>query len=205
MKVHPTDLDHVPKAGRSATRGGRNNMDPIEIHEYSEEWPKLFQALGARLRKALGDVALRIDHIGSTSIRGLAAKPIIDVQISVEKLEPVDPFRISLEHLGFVWRQNNPELTKRYFREKPGERRTHIHVRRAGSWSEQFALLFRDYLREHVEDQRRYERFKRELAEKYRNDRMKYTDGKNPVFWEIMFRADRWEKRTGWAPGPSDA
>jgi len=180
-------------------------MEPIEIHEYSEEWPRLFERLGVRLREALGDVAIRIDHIGSTSIKRLAAKPIIDVQISVEQIEPVDPFRIPLEQLGFVWRKDNPERTKRYFREKPGDRRTHIHVRKAGSWSEQFALLFRDYLREHAEDREKYERVKRDLAAKYRDERIKYTDAKNVVFWEIMFRADRWEKRTGWEPGPSDA
>jgi len=180
-------------------------MASIEIQEYSEDWSSLFRELGRRLREALGDVAVRIDHIGSTSIKGLGAKPVIDVQISVGQIEPVDPIRIPLEQLGFVWRKDNPERTKRYFREKPGDRRTHIHVRRAGSWSEQFALLFRDYLRSHPADQRKYERVKRDLAARYSNDRMKYTDGKNPILWEIMFRADRWEKKTGWEPGPSDA
>jgi hypothetical protein len=63
------------------------------------------------------------------------------VQISVASLEPVDVFRAPLEHCGFVWRPENPELTKRYFRERPGAPRTHIHVRRAGSFSEQFALF----------------------------------------------------------------
>lgn len=103
---------------------------PIEISEYSHEWPRLFSELGNRLRSTLGKVAMRIDHIGSTSIAGLAAKPIIDVQTSVEDLEPVDPFLISLEQVGFIWRKDNPERTKRYFRETPGTRRTHIHVRK---------------------------------------------------------------------------
>jgi GrpB-like predicted nucleotidyltransferase (UPF0157 family) len=105
-----------------------------------------FVKLGAVLRQALGTTALRIDHIGSISIANLAAKLIIDVQISVESLEPME-FLDSIESLGYVWRRNNPEQTKRYFREQPGSRRTHIHVRKFGSWHEQCALLFRDYVR----------------------------------------------------------
>lgn len=179
--------------------------EPIEIHDYSPEWAYLFGQLGARLRDALGPVALRIDHIGSTSIEGLAAKAVIDVQISVERLEPADPFRISLESIGFAWRRDNPELTKRYFRERPGDRRTHIHVRKAGSWGEQFALLFRDYLRLHPTDRGKYERVKRELAAKYREDRSSYTEAKGAIFWEIIRRASQWSQDTGWEPGASDA
>jgi GrpB-like predicted nucleotidyltransferase (UPF0157 family) len=180
-------------------------VEPIEIHEPSSKWADEFIAIGARLRHALGPLALRIDHIGSTSVRGLAAKPIIDVQVSVGELEPSSVFTSRIEAAGYVWRRDNPELTKRYFREAPGTRRTHIHVRRAGSWHEQFALLFRDYLRLHEDEQRRYEAVKRELAVRFRLERQRYTDAKDPIFWEIMFRADRWAAATGWQPGPSDA
>ena len=114
----------------------------LTVLEHDPEWSARFAELGGRLRSALGAVALRIDHIGSTAVPGLAAKPIIDVQVSVASLEPVDPYRSALEECGFVWRTDNPERTKRYFRERPGDRRTHVHVRRAGSFSEQFALLF---------------------------------------------------------------
>ena len=116
------------KDGEDAVR----SPEPSEIHEYSAAWVSEFQELGAQLREALGDVALRIDHIGSTSVEGLAAKPVIDLQISVRKLDPVDPFLEPMESLGYVWKKENPEKTKRYFREGSGRRRTHIHVRRAG-------------------------------------------------------------------------
>ncbi len=116
----------------------------IEVLPYDPEWPGLFQAIGARLREALGTVASRIDHIGSTAVPGLAAKPVIDIQVSVSALEPSDPFRIPLEALGYLFDMENDDLTKRYFHEAPGNRETHIHVRRAGSWTEQSALLFRD-------------------------------------------------------------
>lgn len=104
--------------------------DAIVVVPYDAEWPSLFAEMGGRLREALGPVALRIDHIGSTAV------PVIDVQVSVADFEP-------LQALGFVFRADNTDRAKRYFREAPGTRRTHIHVRRVGSFSEQFALLFR--------------------------------------------------------------
>lgn len=110
----------------------------VEIHEYTSEWAREFDALACALRSALTGTALRIDHIGSTSIPALAAKPIIDIQVSVQALEPMT-YRVPIESLGYVWRHENPEKTKRYFREQPGFRRTHVHVRRAGwlgAWSE---------------------------------------------------------------------
>lgn len=178
--------------------------EPIEILVYDAEWPRLFEALGSDLRTGLGPVALRIDHIGSTAIVGLAAKPIIDVQISVASLEPVSPFADPLTELGFVLRTDNPDRTKRYFREAPGTRRTHIHVRRAGSWSEQFALLFRDYLRVERDDRELYERTKRALASEFRNDRERYVQSKGAVIHDIMTRANAWSQEAGWSPGPSD-
>jgi hypothetical protein len=105
---------------------------------------------------------------------------VIDIQISAAALEPVAPFREPLERLGFVYREDNAERTKRYFREPPGQPRTHIHVRRAGSFSEQFPLLFRDYLRTHADEARAYGTLKRRLAQQFRRDRIAYTDAKVP-------------------------
>jgi GrpB-like predicted nucleotidyltransferase (UPF0157 family) len=177
----------------------------IRIVAYDEEWAALFLQSSSAIRDALGDVALRIDHIGSTAIPGLPAKPIIDIQISVAAFEPLDAFRVPLEQLGYVFRADNQERTKRYFREPPGERRTHIHVRRAGSFSEQLALLFRDFMRTHPDWARRYGELKHGLARQYPDDRARYTDAKQPFTWEALAAADEWAQRTGWVPGPSDA
>lgn len=176
----------------------------VEIHEHTTAWAREFATIGNALRKALTNTAIRIDHIGSTSIPGLAAKPIIDIQVSVQALEPMD-FRAPIESLGYVWRHDNPEKTKRYFRERPGNRRTHVHVRRAGSWHEQYALLFRDYMRVHPDACEQYEQVKRRLAAEYLTDMPSYTESKAPIFWEIIQKADRWAASTGWEPGPSDA
>jgi GrpB-like predicted nucleotidyltransferase (UPF0157 family) len=177
----------------------------VIIVAYDPAWPQLFAGLGAALRQALGPVAVRLDHIGSTAIPGLDAKPIIDVQVSVAAFDPIEAYRDPLMKLGFVYRADNPDLSKRYFREKPGERRTHIHVCRAGSWRQQFALLFRDYVRAHDGEARRYAAVKHRLAAQYGEDRQGYTEAKGPIIWEIMQRADRWNQQIGWMPGPSDA
>lgn len=104
----------------------------IEIADYDPAWPAAFAALAGPLRAALGDVPVRIDHIGSTAVPGLGAKPIIDVQISVRALEPASVFAAPLTGLGWVFRRDNPDRTKRYFREAAGQPRTHVHVRQEG-------------------------------------------------------------------------
>jgi GrpB-like predicted nucleotidyltransferase (UPF0157 family) len=184
---------------------GSGLHQPIEVAAYDPAWPTRFTELGRELRAGLGAVALRIDHIGSTSVPGLAAKPIIDIQVSVAEFEPLAAYRLPLEQLGFVYRAGNPERTKRYFREPPGRPRTHVQVRRAGSFSEQWALLFRDYLRAHPQVSAEYEVVKRRLAGRYRDDRRGYAAAKEPFSWAIIRRADGWAQAQGWQPGPSDA
>jgi GrpB-like predicted nucleotidyltransferase (UPF0157 family) len=177
----------------------------IEICDWSPASRKKFRDKATTIRNALGSSALRIDHIGSTSIEGLAGKPVIDIQVSVADFEPVDQLVQAMEVAGYLWRPQNPDLGKRYFRETPGAERTHIHVRRAGSFHEQWALLFRDYMRRHAEEHGPYAALKIELAERHRSDRAAYTAGKEEHIWAIIRRANRWASATGWLPGPSDA
>lgn len=175
------------------------------IVDHTQQWRADFRALGGELRRALGEVGVRIDHIGSTSVPGLPAKPIIDVQIAVAELEPISAYRTAIESCGFTWQADNPELTKRFFREVPPRPRTHVHVRRLGSFGQQFALLFRDYLRSHPERARGYAEFKRSVAHLLLTDRAAYVEAKGPFIWETIRRADAWAQETGWEPGPSDA
>ena len=108
---------------------------------------------------------------------------------------------------GYVFRADNADRTKRYFRETPGQRRTHLHVRRAGSFSEQYALLFRDFMRAHPDVAQQYGALKVELARRYPRveDRHAYTEAKSPFIWSVMVQADAWAQETGWLPGASDA
>jgi GrpB-like predicted nucleotidyltransferase (UPF0157 family) len=181
--------------------------DPVWISPYDATWPERFAQLTQPLRQALGPVALRIDHIGSTAVAGLAAKPVIDIQISVADFEPLAAYRLPLEHLRYIFRADNPNRTERYFREAPGHPRVHIHVKRAGSFGEQFALLFRDYVRAHLDVVSQYAQLKIGLAQRYSQleDRAVYTEAKRPFIWKVIAQADEWAQQTGWLPGPSDA
>lgn len=179
--------------------------EPIVVVPYEEKWKTEFQTIGYLLRETLGTLAIRIDHIGSTSIEGLDAKPVIDIQISVESLEPMI-YKPLMESLGYRYRADNPDKSKRYFREGAGMRRTHIHIREHGSWSEQFALLFRDFLRGHEDYGRLYVQDKYRLMNRFQHahERQLYVEGKEPIIWRIMHEASKWSQSVGWKPGKTD-
>ena len=178
--------------------------DPIVVVPADPQWPAEFREIATRLRAALGPVALRIDHVGSTAVPGLDAKPVIDVQVSVASLEPDDPYRRPLERLGFEFHEANPDRSKRFFREPRGSRRVHLHLRVAGSFDEQLNLLLRDYLRSDAGARDEYARAKRALASAFREDRDGYVQAKEPVVWSLLLRAHDWLQATGWSPGRTD-
>src|SRR5690606_25987156 len=122
------------------------------IAKHESEWKTLLLDVASKLIKTLRGSAVRIGHGSSPSVVGLDANPIIDIQISVLHYDDLLNYKDRVESAGFVFRKENADKTKRYFREIPGTRRTHIHVREAGSFSEQMTLLFRDYLRAHPAD-----------------------------------------------------
>jgi len=161
--------------------------------------------MGGLLRGALRETAVRIDHVGSTSVVGLDAKPVIDIQVSVLQLEPDTSFRGPMDELGFVYWPTNVDRSKRFFREPPGARRTHVHVRRAGSFDEQLNLLLRDYLRTHSEACRTYASVKHELATRFRHDRDGYVRAKAATVWSLLSQAHEWLQEVGWQPTASDA
>lgn len=170
------------------------------------EWAARFADLGARLRGALGDRARRIDHIGSTSIPGIAAKPIVDVQVAVEDFEPFAPLREGVEATGYRFHPDNDDLRKRYFTlDEDGTRISNLHLRRWAEFSPQAALLLRDYLRAVPEARARYEATKRELATRQWPTIDHYADAKGDTIWALLREADVWSGASGWHAGPSDA
>jgi GrpB-like predicted nucleotidyltransferase (UPF0157 family) len=178
---------------------------PIIVAAADPDWARQFRELGATLRSALGPAANRIDHVGSTAVPELDAKPVLDVQVSVPRLEPDLTYRIPLESLGFVLERENPDRTKRFFHRGPAARAVHLHVRVAGCFDEQLNLLFRDYLRSDEAARREYAAIKRELALRFRDDREGYVRAKEPTVWALLVRAHSWLQETGWSPGPADA
>lgn len=185
----------------------------ITIVPYNPRWPEDFAALARQLETAIGDRAARIDHIGSTSVPGLAAKDIIDIQITVSRLD--DPvigdrlatlgFRehptIAADHVppGLSPREADPaRWRKRYFRPPEGMRRMHLHVRAAGTPNQRYPLLFRDYLRATPTAAAAYRQVKEALARLHPDDADAYYDVKDPVCDLIMEAAERWAAGTGW-------
>ena len=193
-------------------------MSAIEIIPYQFRWPAEFQSLGATLRQALGPLALRIDHIGSTSVPGLGAKDVIDVQVTVAALSPEESLTAAFAAAGRPLRPGVLEdhrpagdlrpgtnWQKRYCPELPGERRVHVHARAAGTANQRYALLFRDFLRSNLAASGSYDQIKRELARLHPDDADAYYAVKDPICDLIMVAAEVWATSVNWRPIPSDA
>ena len=135
------------------------------IAAYDPRWPHEFEAERARIGHALGALALRIDHNGSTAVPGLAAKPIIDIQISVARLDSIATYAERLAPLGYVHMPHGDDAVCPFFHRPAQWPHTHhVHLVEAGGDEERRTLAFRDYLREHEPVAREYETLKRALA-----------------------------------------
>ncbi|HEX6548230.1 MAG TPA: GrpB family protein [Candidatus Dormibacteraeota bacterium] len=154
---------------------------PILISDYDAGWPAEYERRAAAIRDALGPAAVRIEHVGSTSVPGLAAKPVIDIQLSVADLLDEASYRPALEQLGYQHRPDH-EPEHRFFKleDATGRRLVHIHVCAAGSVWERRHLAFRDRLRADPEAARRYEEVKRTLAPRF-DDANQYADAKTEI------------------------
>jgi GrpB-like predicted nucleotidyltransferase (UPF0157 family) len=184
------------------------NINPIIIVGYRLEWPEEFEAIERDLRAILGELALRIDHIGSTAVPGLAAKDIIDVQVTVRDFTP--ELEAAFQRAGYTRLEYNqdhrpPTATgsdrdweKQMYRPSPGGRPINLHVRRAGSANGRYALLFRDYLRAHPLAAGAYGQAKVALAQHGPTDWDLYYDVKDPVCDIIMAGAEDWAGSTRW-------
>jgi len=137
----------------------------VIIAAYDPRWPHEFDAERARIGHGLGALALRIDHNGSTAVPGLAAKPIIDIQISVARLDSIATYAERLAPLGYVHMPHGDDAVCPFFHRPAQWPHTHhVHLVEAGGDEERRTLAFRDYLREHEPVAREYETLKRALA-----------------------------------------
>ena len=140
----------------------------IAIVPYDPAWPLDFARERDRLQADLGELALRIEHHGSTAVRGLAAKPVIDIQISVARLQPLSAYAAALARLGYVHAASADDDRCPFFHRPASWPHTPpVHVVAAGGDEEQRTLAFRDYLRAHPDAAREYEALKRALAETF--------------------------------------
>jgi GrpB-like predicted nucleotidyltransferase (UPF0157 family) len=171
------------------TIGERPRHDgPIELAEYEEAWPTRFEREAKRIRAALGVRALQLEHAGSTSVPGLAAKPIIDIVLAVPDSSDEDAYVPPLEAEGYELSIREPDWYEHRLLKK-ADPSVNLHVFSAGCVEIDRMLAFRDHLRTNEADRELYERTKRELAAREWAYMQDYADAKTEVVEEIIARA----------------
>ena len=158
----------------------------VEIVDFDPSWPERFEEEARELRRALAAWLVGpIEHIGSTAISGLAAKPVIDIMAGVETLEASRPAIAAVADLGYCYAPYRPDSEHWFCKPSPALRTHHLHLIpfESREWTE--ALAFRDYLRAHSQIATEYEDLKRRLAQRYHFDREAYTEAKGPFIARI--------------------
>jgi GrpB-like predicted nucleotidyltransferase (UPF0157 family) len=162
---------------------------PIALADYDPAWPQLFEREAARIRGALGDRAVLVEHAGSTSVPGLAAKPLIDIVLAVPDSADEPGYVPDLTAAGYRLVIREPDwFEHRVF--KGPDTNVNLHTFTAGAPEISRMLRFRDWLRAHAEDRDRYQAVKRDLARRHWRHVQHYADAKTAVVQEIMSRAD---------------
>ena len=170
-------------------------MRTIEVVDYRPEWEKMFQEEEKKIRKILGKNCIAVYHIGSTSIKGLPAKPIIDIMPVVKDISLVDAHDPEFRALGCDCR-GEFGIPGRRFYAKGGDHRTHhIHIFEKSSKADiKRHLAVRDYLRSHPDTAREYAELKKNLAARYPHDNDGYCDGKDAYMKELEQKALKWQE-----------
>jgi len=163
----------------------KNQKREYSIEEYNLEWPKKFEEIKKTLEEVFGNKALSIEHIGSTSILGMKAKPLIDVLVTIEKIEPFISEKEKMIGLGYEWGENYIEPNSLIFYKTEGDRKTeNIHVCIKDSFKAKQFIITRDYLRTHPERIKMYVDLKERLKKQFPNDYPAYRAGKQDFLIE---------------------
>ncbi len=186
MDVAPRRSDEEIAAARI---GPPDFLDgPVQLVEYDDAWPALYVREEERIRAALGDGAVLIEHVGSTAVPGLAAKPRIDVVVAVGDSAAEPAYVPALEAVGYVLRVREPEWHEHRLLNRP-DVAVNLHVFSTGCTEIERMLRFRDRLRRDAIDRALYERTKRDLARRTWRHVQHYADAKTGVVEEILERA----------------
>lgn len=167
----------------------------IYLAPYDANWPRHFALHANRIRDALAEKVLLLEHVGSTSVPGLSAKPIIDLVLAVSNSADESSYVPPLEARGFVLRIREPDWFQHRLLKAPGPE-GNLHVFSVGCEEITRMLAFRDWLRTHDDDRRLYEQTKRRLAARTWKETQNYADAKSDVVQEILRRAERVVTRT---------
>ncbi len=163
---------------------------PVVIVEYDPRWPTGFQAARSAIMKAVGPLLLSIEHVGSTAVPGLAAKPIIDIMPGLRSFDDGHSCVELLEPIGYRYKGDNGIPGRHYFDYSGVDGTQHVHMVVIDSdfWTRQ--IRFRDYLRAHPDSAREYSTLKYSLAERFRNDRVAYTEAKTEFIEGVLRRTN---------------
>ena len=159
--------------------------EPVVVADYAADWPELFRRIAEPVRHVLAEIA-DVEHVGSTAVPGLAAKPVIDVDVVVRSEEDVPVAIERLRALGYVYQGDKGIEGRDAFLSPPGAPRHHLYVVVAGSKPQADHVLFRDFLRAHPGVAREYGDVKRRLAAEHPNDRARYAEGKAEFVARVM-------------------
>jgi GrpB-like predicted nucleotidyltransferase (UPF0157 family) len=163
---------------------------PVTIVDYDPLWPTLYEEEKERILSAVGDKVVLIEHIGSTAVVGLGAKPIIDIMAAVSRLADAKRWIGPLESIGYEYVPKTDLPERLFFRRGVrGAGTHHLHVVEQGSKFWKSHLLFRDFLRAHPTEARRYYQLKKELAARFGSDRGAYTDAKTLFIESVTDKA----------------
>jgi GrpB-like predicted nucleotidyltransferase (UPF0157 family) len=173
---------------QAAAAGELSTFRKIVLDEYDPAWAEWFERAEKQIRGALGDAVLQIDHVGSTSVPGLAAKPLIDVNLVVADTTDEAAYVPKLEAVGYVLRVREPDWYEHRMLRGP-DPPVNLHVFPPGCEEIDRMLVFRDWLRTNAADRELYERTKRELARQEWKYVQNYADAKSELIQEILERA----------------
>lgn len=170
--------------------------DPaVRIVEYDARWPVAAADELRRIGQALGPAAVRLEHVGSTAVPGLAAKPILDLQLSVADIEQRAAYVEPLERLGYLFVPDREWPDYHFFGKPPERPRSHhLHVCETGSEHEFRHLAVRDFLRSHSDEAAAYAALKRDVASRHPQDRLAYIAGKDEYLSALEGRAVQWAR-----------
>lgn len=166
----------------------------VEVVPYNPEWETLFENEKQLLKSIFLPAEVEIYHIGSTSVPGLSAKPIIDIMLAAHSLEQVEKATPAIESAGYVAKGENGIARRRYFQkhDENGVRKVHLHSYEKGSHQLYRHLVFRDYLRAHPGEASKYAEVKEKAAQKYEYDIESYIAEKSPIVKELEHKAMQW-------------
>ncbi|WP_285769065.1 GrpB family protein [Peribacillus sp. SI8-4] len=169
-------------------------MRKVEVVAHKKEWQSVFRDECESLEAIFGNELIKVSHIGSTAIRAILAKPVIDILAVVRSIDRIGDFTKQMERIGYEARGENGIAGRRFFSKGGNERSHHIHMFQYGHEEIARHLAFRDYMLAHPQEAEAYSQLKRRLAAEFPEDIKEYVNGKNEFIKMIDEKARRWTK-----------